>query len=168
MAHRSDKVFHEVKGKVFHEVKGKVFHEVEDEKNTVDPLADDDLGRMIHWGLEDSFSKAEPPDDLWPKIMSRLQEMRAPAPRAPVRRRISFSLAPLVQTVVVSALLLAFGLGVDRNATAPRGERQARATPTVVKVDSSQELPDDMLRGYLLTRMVQQLAVPRRPGGARP
>jgi hypothetical protein len=91
-----------------------------------------------------------------------------PARRTPVRRRLSFSLAPLVQTVVVSALLLAFGLGVDRNVTAPRGERNLRATPTVVKVDSSRELPDDMLRGYLLARMAQQLAVPQRPGGARP
>jgi hypothetical protein len=139
-----------------------------DELDTVDPLADDDLGRMIHWGLEDSLSKVEPPDDVWPKIMLRVQEMRVPARRTPVRRRLSFSLAPLVQTVVVSALLLAFGLGVDRNVTAPRGERNLRATPTVVKVDSSRELPDDMLRGYLLARMVQQLAVPQRPGGARP
>jgi len=130
-------------------------------------MADDDLGRMIHWGLEDSFSKVEPPDDLWPRIMSQVQEMRTPARRAPARRRFSFSLAPLVQTVVVSALLLAFGLGVDRNATAPRSERSIRATPTAVRVESSQEQPDDMLRGYLLTRM-QQLVVHQRPGGARP
>ena len=152
MAHPSDKVFREAKGKI----------------DTGDPLADDDLGRIIHWGLEDSFSKVEPPDDLWPKIMSQVQEMRAPAQRATARRRPSFSLVPLLQTVVVSALLLAFGLGVDRNVTAPRSERTVRATPTVVKVDSGEKLPDDMLSGYLLARMAQQLAVHQRPGGARP
>ncbi len=139
-----------------------------DQENTVDPLADDDLGRMIHWGLEDSFSKVEPPDDLWPKIMSRVQEMRAPARPAAVRRRPSFSLASLVQTVVVSALLLAFGLGVDRNVTAPRGERDVRATPTAVKAERHEEQPDDMLSGYLLVRMAQRLTVHQRPGGAHP
>ena len=159
MAHRSDKVSREARGRVFREAK--------EEKNIVDPLADDDLGSMIHWGLEDAFSRVEPPDDLWPRIVSRVEESRAPAPHAPVRRRFPFSLAPLVQTVVVSALLLAFGLGVDRNVTAPRGERNIRATPTAVKVESGREQLDDMLSGHLLTR-IQQLAVPQRPGGARP
>ena len=130
--------------------------------------AEDDLGRMIRWGLDDSFSEAEPPDDAWPKIMLRVQEMREPARRTRLERRPSFSLAPLVQAVVVSALLLAFGLGVDRNLTAPRGEQAARSTPTLPKVASSQELPDDMLRGYLLARMEQQPPTRQRPGGARP
>jgi hypothetical protein len=151
MAHSSDKVLSEAKGK----------------KDASDPLvANDDLGRMIRWGLEDSFSGAEPPDDVWPKIMSRVQEMRAQ--RTPVKRRPSFSLAPLVQTLVVSALLLAFGLGVDRNLTAPRGELAVRSTPTAPRVVASEELPNDMLRGYLLARMAQQPRARQRPGGARP
>jgi hypothetical protein len=140
-----------------------------DKKDALDRLpAEDDLGRMIRWGLEDSFSQAEPPDDVWPKIMLRVQEMRVPASRTRPKRRPSFSLAPLVQTVVVSALLLAFGLGVDRNLTAPRGGQAARATPTVQKVVSAQELPNDMLSGYLLARMGQQPATHQRPGGAHP
>jgi hypothetical protein len=129
---------------------------------------EDDLGRMIRWGLEDSFSKAEPPDDVWPKIMSQVQEMRVPARRVQVRRRRSFSLAPLVQTAVVSALLLAFGLGIDRNVMAPRGGQAARSTPTVQKVVSGQELPNDMLSGSLLARMGQQPATHQRQGGAHP
>ncbi len=140
-----------------------------DKKDASDPLAaNDDLGQMIRWGLEDSFSGAEPPDDVWPKVMLRVQEMRAPARCAHVKRRPSFSLAPLVQTMVVSALLLSFALGVDRNLTAPQGERTLRSTPTVPRVASSQELPNDMLSGYLLARMAQQPPIRQRPGGARP
>jgi len=143
--------------------------EAKGKKDALDRLpAEDDLGRMIRWGLEDSFSQAEPPDDLWPKIMLRVQEMRVPAAHTRPKRRPSFSLAPLVQTLVVSALLLAFGLGVDRNLTAPRGGQVARSTPAVQKVVSVQEPLNDMLSGYLLARMEQQPATPRHPGGARP
>jgi hypothetical protein len=153
MAHRSDQVLSEAR----------------DKKDALDPLAaQDDLERMIRWGLEDSFSEAEPPHDVWPKIKLRVQEMRAPAHRAPLRRRLSFSLVPLVQTVVASVLLLSFVLGVDRNPTAPQGERTIRSTPTVPRVVSSQGLPNDMLSGYLLARMAQQPTLRQRPGGARP
>jgi hypothetical protein len=140
-----------------------------DRKDALDPLAaGDDLGRMIRWGLEDAFSEAEPPEHVWPKVMSRIQEMRAPVRHASVRRRPSFSLAPLIQTVVVSALLLAFGLGVDRNLTAPQGEHIIRSTPTVERADNSPEQPNDMLSGYVLARMAQQPPIRQRPGGARP
>ena len=139
-----------------------------EDKDVLDPLAEDDLGRMIRWGLEDSLSGAQPPDDVWPKIMSRVQEMRTRARRTPVQRRPSFSLTPLIQTVVVSALLLAFGLGLDRNVTAPRGQSSIRSTPTVQRVDSIPEQADDMLSGFLLARMAQQPPAPQRPGGARP
>jgi hypothetical protein len=135
----------------------------------LDPLAaEDDLGRMIRWGLEDSFAEVEPPDDVWPKIKLRVQEMRASARPSPVRRRLSFSLTALVQTVVVSALLLSFVLGVDRNVIAPREEHTVRSTPTVQKVDSIQDTANDMLSGYLLARMAQQPPIRQRPGGARP
>lgn len=140
-----------------------------DKKDALDPLAaEDDLGRMIRWGLEDAFSAAEPPGDVWSRIKLRVQDMRAPAGRAAVRRRPSFSLAPLVQTMVVSALLLSFALGVDRNLTAPQGEHTIRSTPTAPRVVSSEKLPNDMLSGYLLARMAQQSPVHQRPGGARP
>jgi hypothetical protein len=143
--------------------------EAKGKKDTLDPLAvEDDLGRMIRWGLEDSFSEAEPPHDVWPKIMLRVQEMRAPARRASVKPRLPFSLAPLVQTVVVSALLLSFALGVDRNPSLPQAERTVRSTPTVQRMNPNQELPNDMLSGYLLARMAQQSPIRQRPGGARP
>jgi len=160
MAHPNDRVLSEAKGKVLSEAKGK--------NDAPDQGPEDDLGRMIRWGLEDSFSNAEPPDDVWPKIMSRVQEMRVPTRRTHPQRRHSFSLAPLVQAVVVSTLLLAFGLGVDRNVTAPRGAQSAHATPTAQKVVSSQELPDDMLSGYLLARMQKQSLTRQRRGGAHP
>jgi hypothetical protein len=171
MAHRSDKVLSEARGKVLSEAKGResILSEAKGKKDSLDPLArEDDLGRMIRWGLEDAFSGAEPPDDVWAKIKLRVQEMRAPAPRAPVRRRPSFSLAPLVQTVVVSVLLLSFALGVDRNVTAPRAEHTVRSTPAVQKVDSIQDTAEDMLSGYMLARMAQQPPTRQRPGGARP
>lgn len=152
MAHPSDKVLSKTK----------------DERDTVDPLADDELGRMIRWGLEDSFSGAAPPDDLWPRIMLRAQEAHASARHTPAKRRPSFSLAPLVQAVVASALLLAFGLGVDRNVTAPRGEQAVRSTPTVPAAVPAQQEANDMLSGYVLSRMAQEPPVPQRPGGARP
>ena len=143
--------------------------EAKGKKDALDRLpAEDDLGRMIRWGLEDSFSQAEPPDDLWPKIMLRVQEMRVSQHRTQLKRRPSFSLVPLVQAVVVSVLLLAFGLGVDRDLTVPRGEQAVRSTPTAPRVTSSQKLPNDMLSGYLLARMEQQPATPQRPGGAHP
>ena len=143
-------------------------HPTSKDKDVLGPLAEDDLGRMIRWGLEDSVSGAEPSDDVWSRVKSQVQAMRAPAVRAQTRRRPSFSLTPLVQTVVVSALLLAFGLGLDRNVTAPREQRDIRSTPTVQRVKSIQEQPDDMLSGFLLARMSQQPPAPQRPGGARP
>lgn len=130
--------------------------------------AEDDLGRMIRWALQDSFAEAQPPDDVWPKIMLRVQEMRKPPRRASRKRIPSFSLAPLVQAVVVSALLLAFGLGVDHNLTTPRGEQVLRSTPTVPKVVSIQELPDDIPSGYLLAHGEPQAPARQRAGGAHP
>ena len=133
--------------------------------------AEDDLGRLIRWGLEDSYSQAEPPADLWPKILARVQEMPAPTPStrpARGRRRPALSLAPFVQAVVVSALLLAFMLGVDRNVVAPRVEQRVRPTPTVQRVAVDQEFPDDMLRGYMLARVERAPLVHYRQGGAHP
>jgi len=142
--------------------------EAKNERHGMDPLAEDDLGRMIRWGLQDSFPEGEPPDDLWPRIMLRVKAMRTPVRHTDPRRRPSFSLTPLIQSVVVSALLLAFGLGVDRNVTAPRGAQVPYATPTAPRIVASQELPKDMLSGRLLLRMKQQPPAPQRPGGVQP
>ncbi len=112
--------------------------------------AEDDLGRLIRWGLEDAVSNAEPSARVWPRVLARVRELEAAeTPRRPLRRLLP--LAPLAQAVVVSAVLLAFGLGVDRELAASRGYPQ-RATPTVQKGHTQTESADDMLRGYMLFR----------------
>jgi hypothetical protein len=136
----------------------------DDEADSTYPMSsEDDLARLIRWSLEYSVSGAEPPADVWPKILGRVHEM--PAPARPKRSLgTSFPLAPFVQAVVVSALLLAFGLGVERDVVMPRREYRVDSTPTVVrKVRTSEEVPEDMLRGYILAHMEQGL--PQRLGG---
>jgi hypothetical protein len=68
-----------------------------------------------------------------------------------------------VQTVVISALLLAFGLGVDRSVVLPREGELARSTPIVRKARAVEDFSDDMLSGYRLARGERQ--APVRRGG---
>ena len=111
---------------------------------------EDDLGRLIRWGLEDSVSGAEPSARVWPRVLARVREMDATeAPKRSLKRLLP--LAPLVQAAVVSAILLAFGLGVDRELVTSKGYAQ-RATPTLQTSRAEDEAPDDMLRGYMLFR----------------
>ena len=125
--------------------------------------SEDDLGRLIRWGLEDPICGAEPPADVWPKILGRVRDMRAPTVPKHSLRRLSFPLASFVQAVVVSALLLAFGLGVDHRVVLPREEYRIQSTPTIRKARAAEDFPEDMLRGYILARMEQTL--PHRMGG---
>jgi len=81
-------------------------------------------------------------------------------------RRAAFPLATFVQAVVISALLLAFGLGVDRSIVLPRQDSAYVATPIVHKVQVSEEAADDMLSGYKLAHYERQPAV-RRGGNIR-
>ena len=62
--------------------------------------SEDDLARLIRWSLEDSISGAEPPADVWPKILGRVRDMRVPT-RPKRSLRPSFPLAPFVQAVVI-------------------------------------------------------------------
>ena len=128
--------------------------------------SEDDLGRLIRWTLEDAVSGAEPPRRVWPRILARVREMPTPTSAKRSWRRAPFPLAPFVQAVVVSALLLAFGLGLNRGVVVPRPEHRIHATPTVTRRArvSSQQFPEDVLRGYILVRMEQQQ--PQRLGGA--
>jgi hypothetical protein len=127
--------------------------------------SEDDLGRLVRWGVGDSISGAEPPADTWPRILKRVRNKPAPTRGEPSVKGSAFPAAPFVQAVVVSALLLAFALGVEGNVVMPREHRTA-ATPTATHRarGSSEEFPEDMLRGYLLAQMEQGL--PRRMGGA--
>jgi hypothetical protein len=124
--------------------------------------SDDDMGLVIRLGLEDAISGAEPPSDLWPKILGRVGDMPAPARSKRSFRSSSFPLAPFVQAVVVSALLLAFGLGVDRGVVMPRREYRLESTPTIRRARATEDFPEDVLRGYMLRIEPQQ---PIRQGG---
>jgi hypothetical protein len=124
--------------------------------------SDDDMGRVIRWGLKDAISGAEPPADVWPRILGRVGDMPAPARPKRSFRPFSFPLAPFVQAVVVSALLLAFGLGVNRGVVLPRREYRLESTPTIRRARAAEDFPEDVLRGYMLRREPEQ---PVRQGG---
>ena len=127
--------------------------------NSCQMSSEDDLGCLIQWGLEQATAGVEPPADVWPRIAERVRGIPAPA----TLRRSTFPVAPFVQAVVVSALLLAFGLGVERGVVLPRREPVVRATPTVRKVRAVQDLTDDVLRGYMLVHHDEE--PPARQGG---
>ncbi len=129
-------------------------------------LKEDDLGQLIRWSLEDSVAGAEPPADAWSKILHRVKQMDAPTSAAPqVKGHAAFPAASLVQAVVISALLLAFGLGVDQNAVVPQREYPVASTPMVHKVSVSEDVPQDVLRGYLLLQMEREAKISTRVGG---
>jgi hypothetical protein len=126
----------------------------------------DDLGQLIRWSLEDSVAGAEPPPNVWPKILHRVEQMDSPASTAPrVKRRAAFPVASLVQAVVISALLLTFGLSIDHNAVVPTREYPVASTPRVRKVSVSENVPQDVLRGYLLLQMEREAMTSTRVGG---
>lgn len=120
---------------------------------------EDDLGELIRWSLEDSIAGAEPPEHVWPEILERVEQMASPAtPRRQPQRRAAFPLVSLVQAVVISALLLAFGLGVDDNVVM-RGRETALATTSPVRrTHASEDVPQDVLRGYILVEMQRDTA----------
>ncbi len=122
--------------------------------------SENDLGRLIRWSLEDSVSAAEPPADVWPRILSRVREMNAPTNLRRWARRSLRPLAPLVQAVVISVLLLAFGLEVNRGVTV--SHRPTHSTPAVRRIPTREEQPQDVLRGYILFRMGREPSLRRR------
>lgn len=135
-----------------------------DEADSLDAIsAQDDLARLIRWSVPESVCGAEPPSDVWPRILGRVREM--PAPTAPKRLlgHSAFPLAPFVQAVVISALVLAFGLGVDRSVVTPRREYRIGSTPTIRKVRATEDSAEDVLRGYMLAQREREL--PSRKGG---
>jgi hypothetical protein len=124
--------------------------------------SEDDLGQLIRWSMKDSISEIEPAADVWPQILKRVREMPAPARPRRWSTKIPFPVAPFVQAVVVSALLLAFGLGVDQNTIMPREEHRIQATPTIHRSSTTEAL-DDVLSGYKLAQNLREL--PTRRGG---
>lgn len=113
-------------------------------------LADDGLGELIRWSLAESVGGAEPPVNVWPKILNQIKAMNARIPLQRRKRRVLLPLASFVQAVVISALLLAFGLEVNRNVPLSQKAYQVSATATAPKVSAPLESDQDMLRGYML------------------
>jgi hypothetical protein len=126
---------------------------------------EDHLGEMIRWSLEDSVAGAEPPEHVWPEILERVERMQCPAaPQRPPQRRAAFPLASLVQAVVISALLLAFGMGVDQGVVMPAREYTLATASPVRRSRVSEDAPRDVLRGYVLLQMEKEAAQPHRRG----
>ena len=115
-----------------------------------------DLGRLIRWELESSVSEAEPSADVWPRIMSRVGAMDVPRGGRYRKNRSLFPLAPLLQAVVISVLLLVFGLEVNNDWVTPKGDGRAYSTPITRRAPTSQEYPDDVLRGCILARQARE------------
>jgi hypothetical protein len=126
---------------------------------------EDDLGELIRWSLEDSIGGAEPPEHIWPKILERMEQKQAPTTaRRPLRRRAAFPLASLVQAVVISTLLLAFGLGVNQDVVMPAREVGIATAPPVRRLRVSEDAREDTLRGYVLLQMKKEAAPSYRRG----
>ena len=124
--------------------------------------ADDDLGQLIRRSLQDSVGKAEPPAEVWLKIRERVSQKNAPAVSQRPRRRLP--VASLVQAVVISSLLLAFGFGLERDIVTLN--RQTRMTPPpVVRPAVSYDMPNDLLSGRLLLQMKREPSPSGRVGG---
>jgi len=112
---------------------------------------EDELGRLIRWSLKDSLVDAEPSSHVWPRILARVRETDTPQSTKRAGSRRTFPTAPLIQAVIISGLLLAFGLGVDRDWSVARG-RRIRPTPFVAKATLRTDPEEDMLRARLLFR----------------
>ena len=125
--------------------------------------SDDELGQLIRWSLKDSIGVAEPPPEVWVRILTRVQEEPRPTSARRGTKCASAALASVVQAAVIGCLLLVFGLGVDHRVILARSYRLALPAPATQKALVSRELPDDMLRGYVPTRMEREQ--PFRKGG---
>jgi len=129
------------------------------------PDLDNELGALIRWSLEDGLANAEPSPQAWCNIVSLVQDRsHGRTLRQGLKRLAAWPVASLVQAVVVSTLLLAFGLGVEQSVV-------SRSRPgTETKIVTGREAAifderDDMLRGYVLLQMEKQPPAPRHVGG---
>jgi hypothetical protein len=84
-----------------------------------------------------------------------------------MRRQAAFPLASLVQAVVISALLLTFGIGLDQGVVIPVREQRMATSVPVRRPRISEDVPKDILRGYVLLQM-QKEAAPSYRGGYVP
>lgn len=127
--------------------------------------ADDDLGRLIRWSLEDSLARETPPADLWTRIRARIESCAPGVEPALVdRKRRTLSLAPLIQTVVASSLVMAFALGIDRSgSTRPQTRLNPTTVPSTVVLGSTR--PQDIPRIHAAPHPEAEQMVHQRIGG---
>ena len=124
--------------------------------------ADNDLGRLMRWSFRDLL-RAELSPDVWSKILARIREVKLSARVQSWARRSLLPVAPFVQAAVISVLLLAFGLELDRNASTWQDMRQTHSTPAIQRRRTAPDQPEDVLCGYMLARMARK-APPRGMG----
>ena len=96
------------------------------------PSSDDELGRLLRWGLRQTVGAAEPPEQTWHRILDRVR--RAETTEQPPRRA-SASLPSLVQAAVIGCLLLTLGLGLERDVILARNQQLSE--PCQVAQDSA-------------------------------
>jgi len=117
------------------------------------------VATLVRWSLHTGIGNRQPPDELWPRILARVREMESPEAIRPQPKRL-VPMAPLLQVVLVGAVLMTVGLGLQR--TVPRASianRTVRSTE-----EARQGYPEDALRTYLLIKL-QRAAPVRRFGG---
>jgi hypothetical protein len=129
------------------------------------PDLESELGALIRGSLEDGLASAEPSPQAWRNIVSRVQDRsHGRTLRQGLKRLAAWPVASLVQAIVVSTLLLAFGLGVEQSVVSR--SRPGTETKTVTGREAALfEVRDDMLRGYVVLQMEKQPRAPRHVGG---
>ncbi|MBC7263296.1 MAG: hypothetical protein H5T64_02935 [Chloroflexi bacterium] len=113
------------------------------------------MGSLIRWALRESVSGGEPSPQVWSNILSKIQS-KGRAVQSRQRGRFSASFVPLLQAVVLSALILAFGVSLERDLDLwHRSAPSVAATPTreTVVPEVLFESRDDMLSGAFLARV---------------
>lgn len=125
------------------------------------PLSNDDVEKMLRWGLQDWMSRAEPSAQTWNQILARVRAPE-PAPRQRRRPARSLPLAPLVQGVLVCAMLLASGLQVDRRPfLTPRGH--VPDSTAISEVPPPATFPEDAPQARVIWRREQALSHAAEP-----
>jgi hypothetical protein len=118
------------------------------------------VATLVRWSLHTGIGNREPPDEVWPRILARVGEMEAPEAILPQRSKKLVPMAPLLQVVMVSAVLMTLGLGLQRNV--PRASSTKQTVPSFE--DARQGYPEDALRSYLLVKL-RRAAPGQRVGG---
>ena len=128
---------------------------------------EDELGQWVRLGLQESVGRHGPGEEVWARILKRVQHNDLPPASDWMPRGPSSPLAQLLQAVVVSTLLLTFAFGANHGPVMPRHtEHVAATTPLVRRAAAPLRSEEDILRGYILVRMEKE-SLAQRGGDAR-